>query len=348
MDLERQNMSISEENAKEEVLVSIIIPVRNEEKYISKCIESVLKQDFDRKNMELILIDGNSEDKTVEIIKNFMNEYDFIKIYENPRKTVQYALNIGIKNATGKYIVRMDAHSEYADDYVSKCVEYLEKTGAENVGGPMIAKGKTQIQNVIAASYHSPFAMGGGKFHDENYEGYADTVYLGAFKRETLLRLNMYDEHLPRSEDDDLNFRILENDGKIFVTPKIKSVYYPRNTYSAVFKQFFEYGLWKVAVIKKHKKPARLSHLVPASFVIFVILFSILSFFSAFARNIFLFVMLLYLVLNLYFSLKNKHLSAFSDKIRLVWVHFILHISYGLGFLCGIFKFWRIDFKNGK
>ena len=212
----------------------------------------------------------------------------------------------------------------------------------------MIAKGKTQIQNVIAASYHSPFAMGGGKFHDENYEGYADTVYLGAFKRETLLRLNMYDEHLPRSEDDDLNFRILENDGKIFVTPKIKSVYYPRNTYSAVFKQFFEYGLWKVAVIKKHKKPARLSHLVPVSFVIFVILFSIFSFFSAFARNVFLFVMLLYLVLNLYFSLKNKHLSTFSDKIRLVWVHFILHISYGLGFLCGIFKFWRIDFKNGK
>ena len=101
-------------------------------------------------------------------------------------------------------------------------MEYIEKTGAENVGGPMIAQGKTQTQNVIAAAYHNPFAMGGGKFHNENYEGYADTVYLGAFKKETLLHLNMYDERLPRSEDDDLNFRILENGGKIFVTPKIK------------------------------------------------------------------------------------------------------------------------------
>ena len=154
----------------------------------------------------------------------------------------------------------------------------------------------------------------------------------------------MYDERLPRSEDDDLNFRILENGGKIFVTPKIKSVYYPRSTYSDVFKQFFEYGLWKVAVIKKHKKPARLSHLVPISFVIFIILFSILSFFSAIARNIFLFIMLIYFGLNLYFSLKNKRLNVLLDKFRLVWVHFVLHISYGLGFLCGIFKFWRINF----
>ncbi|MEI3541599.1 MAG: glycosyltransferase [Acutalibacteraceae bacterium] len=337
-------MAVIENQPKEEVIVSIIIPVKNEEKYISKCIKSVLRQNFDKKNMELILIDGNSKDETVKIIRNFMNDYGFIKVYKNPQETVQYALNIGIKNAAGKYIVRMDAHSEYADDYVSKCVEYIEKTGAENVGGPMIAQGKTQTQNVIAAAYHNPFAMGGGKFHNENYEGYADTVYLGAFKKETLLHLNMYDERLPRSEDDDLNFRILENGGKIFVTPKIKSVYYPRSTYSDVFKQFFEYGLWKVAVIKKHKKPARLSHLVPISFVIFIILFSILSFFSAIARNIFLFIMLIYFGLNLYFSLKNKRLNVLLDKFRLVWVHFVLHISYGLGFLCGIFKFWRIDF----
>ena len=176
-------MAVIENQPKEEVIVSIIIPVKNEEKYISKCIKSVLRQNFDKKNMELILIDGNSKDETVKIIRNYMNDYGFIKVYKNPQETVQYALNIGIKNAAGKYIVRMDAHSEYADDYVSKCVEYIEKTGAENVGGPMIAQGKTPTQNVIAAAYHSPFAMGGGKFHNENYEGYADTVYLGALKK---------------------------------------------------------------------------------------------------------------------------------------------------------------------
>ena len=336
------------EELEENVAVSVIIPVRNEENYISKCIESVLKQDFCSQEIELIFIDGDSEDNTVKIIEKFSKECKFIKLYKNPQKTVQYALNIGIKNAVGKYIVRLDAHSEYADDYISKCVEYLEKNNADNVGGPMIAKGKTQIQRVVAAAYHSKFALGGGKFHNENYEGYADTVYLGAFKKETLLRLNMYDERLPRNEDDDLNFRILKSGGKVFITPKIKSIYYPRSSYKELFKQYFEYGFWKVAVIKKHKKPARLSHLIPISFVLFIISFSILSLFNDLACKMFLSVMLLYLCLNLCFSFKNGRLNSVLDKFRLVWVHFVLHISYGFGFLCGIFKFWRMSFESGR
>ena len=325
-------------------LVSVIIPIRNEEKYITKCIESVLNQDIRKENLELILVDGSSEDKTLSIIKKFMDDYDFIKLYKNPQKTVQYALNIAIKNSVGRYIVRMDAHSEYATDYISKCIEYLEKTGAENVGGPMIAKGRSNIQKIIAAAYISPFALGGGKFHNENYEGYADTVYLGSFKRETLLSIGLYDENLPRNEDDDLNFRIIESGGKVFITPKIKSVYYPRKSYGELFRQYFEYGFWKVAVIKKHKKPARISQIVPMLFVFFIILFFGLSLVSMTARNIFIIVMFTYLMLDLYFSFRNPKLSKLSDKFRLVWVHFILHFAYGSGFLCGIFKFWRKNF----
>lgn len=325
-------------------LVSVIIPIRNEEKYITKCIESVLNQDIRKENLELILVDGSSEDKTLSIIKKFMDDYDFIKLYKNPQKTVQYALNIAIKNSVGRYIVRMDAHSEYATDYISKCIEYLEKTGAENVGGPMIAKGRSNIQKIIAAAYISPFALGGGKFHNENYEGYADTVYLGSFKRETLLSIGLYDENLPRNEDDDLNFRIIESGGKVFITPKIKSVYYPRKSYGELFRQYFEYGFWKVAVIKKHKKPARISQIVPMLFVFFIILFFGLSLVSMAARNIFIIVMFTYLMLDLYFSFRNPKLSKLSDKFRLVWVHFILHFAYGSGFLCGIFKFWRKNF----
>lgn len=326
------------------IKVSVIIPVLNEEEYIEKCIRSVLMQDYPQENMELILVDGGSKDRTIELINNFIRGYSFIKLYNNPKRTVQCALNIGIKNAIGAYIVRMDAHSEYAYDYISKCIEYLEKTGADNVGGPMIAKGKTKIQKIIAAAYHSPFAMGGGRFHEENYEGYSDTVYLGAFKKDTLMKINMYDDYLPRSEDDDLNFRIIENGGKIYITPEIKSIYYPRNNYKDVFIQYFEYGFWKVAVIKKHKKPARISHLVPVTFVTFIILFSILSLFSNLARVIFLWVMVLYGCLNVYFSFKNKYVETFYDKLSLMWVHFILHISYGLGFLYGILKFFKYKF----
>ncbi len=315
--------------------VSVIIPILNEEKYIEKCIMSVLNQDFPIENLELILVDGMSDDKTVQIIKEYMEKYKFIKLIFNPEKTVQYALNAGIKAACGEIIVRMDAHSEYAEDYVSKCVQYLKNTDAINVGGPMIAVGKGGLQNVIAAAYHSKFALGGGKNHEEGYEGYADTVFLGAFKREDILKLGMYDERLPRSEDDDLNFRIIESGEKIYITPEIKSRYYPRGSYKSLFKQYYEYGLWKVAVIKKHKKPARISHLVPMMFVAFLLLCLIAPLKFTFP------VLLLYLLLNFYFSFTNPRVSKLSDKLRLMLVHSIIHIAYGVGFWVGIFKFWK-------
>lgn len=325
----------------ESVSVSIVIPVYNEEKYISACIDSVLKQDYPKDDMELILVDGCSEDGTVEIIKNFMKEYDFIKLYNNPKRTIQYASNIGIKNSNGTYVIRMDAHSEYSTDYVSKCVEYLEKTGADNVGGPMVAKGKSSMQKVIAAAYHSTFALGGGKFHDMNYEGYADTVYLGAFKKETLIKLNMYDERLVKTDDDDLNYRIIESGGKVYITPHIRSVYYPRSTLKDLFSQYFGYGLWKVAVIKKHKKPARISHLIPMLFVLFLLFFGVGAIFSRIIRYSFFAVLGLYLLLDFYFSFTNDHIKGVLQKLKLVYVHFLLHVSYGIGFISGIFKFFN-------
>ena len=188
---------------------------------------------------------------------------------------------------------------------------------------------------MIAAAYHSKFALGGGKNHEEGYEGYADTVFLGAFKREDILKLGMYDERLPRSEDDDLNFRIIESGEKIYITPEIKSRYYPRGSYKSLFKQYYEYGLWKVAVIKKHKKPARISHLVPMMFVAFLLLCLIAPLKFTFP------VLLLYLLLNFYFSFTNPRVSKLSDKLRLMLVHSIIHIAYGVGFWVGIFKFWK-------
>lgn len=324
---------------KEDKKVSIIIPILNEEKYIDKCIESILKQDYPREDMEAILIDGESQDNTLKIINEYIEKYPFIKVLNNPHKTVQYALNIGINGAVGKYIVRMDAHAEYANDYVSKCIEYLEKTKANNVGGPMIAKGKDDVQKVVAAAYHSPFALGGGKFHIEGFEGYADTVFLGAFERQYLLDMGLYDERLPRSEDDDLNFRIAESGGKIYITPQIKSIYYPRNSYRLLFNQYYEYGLWKVAVIKKHKSPARISHLIPMLFVLYLVTFGILSFFFRPIFYIFASILALYVLLDAYFSFTNKYINNFTNKIRLMYVHFLLHLSYGLGFWQGIFKF---------
>ena len=321
-----------------------MLPILNEERYIKNCLDSILNQDYPKNRLEIILVDGNSEDKTADIIKEYAEKYDFIKLFINEKKTVQYALNIGIKNSTGKYVVRMDAHASYANDYISKCIEYLKKTKCANVGGTTVVRGNNFTQKVIAAAYHSPFALGGSKHYDESYEGFADTVAWGAFEREYLLDIGMYDERLSLSEDDDLNFRITKRGDKIFVTPKIKSVYYPRDTFLKLFSQYFGYGKWKVAVIKKHHRPSRIAHLVPMMFVLFLIFGSVLSFAFPILQGLFFSVLSLYFFINLIFSFKNSYTKDIRSKIYLIWAHFVIHVSYGLGFLFGIFKFFGTKF----
>ncbi len=296
------------------VEVSVIIPVRNEHNYIVGCLESVTLQDYPQDKMEVIFIDGASEDDTAEIIKGYMGKFNNIRLLDNPNKFLQYALNIGIKSACGEYIVRMDAHSKYANDYVSSCIKYLKKTGAHNVGGPTVVRGKGGLQSVIASAYHSKFAMGGGNNHRTNYEGLSDTVFLGSFKKSDIEKIGCYDERFIRNEDDDLSFTMIENGMKIFITPNIKSVYYPRSSYKDLFKQYFEYGMWKVAVIKKHGKPARISHIIPLMFVLFLVLFGIGSLFSKPIAVIFAVMMSLYVILDMIFSFKNEGVSKISDK----------------------------------
>lgn len=324
--------------------VSVIVPILNEELYIENCLESLLSQDYPRDYMEIILVDGMSTDRTLEIIQKYVEKYPFIKLVKNEKKIIPCALNLGIKNASGGYIVRMDAHAFYEKDYISKSIEYLIKTGADNVGGPTRVEGKTFVQKVVAAAYSSPFALGGSKHYDDNFEGEVDTVSWGTFKKQFLIDIGMYDERLPKSEDDDLNYRINKNGGKVFITPKIKSIYYPQNNFSGLFRQYFNYGFWKVAGIKKHKKPARLAHLVPMAFVAFFVIFGILSFFNLNARNLFAGVMACYFALNFYFSFKNKKAISFNMKCYLLIVHIVIHVAYGLGFWTGIFKFSDIDF----
>lgn len=319
-----------------EIIVSVLMPVYNEENYIGKCIESLLTQDYDQSHVEYLLVDGSSADRTAELIEDYSKKYPFIKLLHNPNKTVPYAMNIGINAAKGKYIVRLDAHSEYSNDYVSSCVKYLDETGADNVGGPMVAKGKNFVQRAVAASYYSSFALGGGKFHDPEFQGYVDTVYLGAFKRDTLINIGMFDQRFVRNQDDELNYRIIKNGGKVFMTPKIRSVYYPRSTLKSLFSQYFQYGEWKVAVIRKHGKPARLSQLVPMLFVLFNIA-GLATLPIAVCRYVYLIVLGLYCLLDIASSLRNKHAKAFGEKCLLCLIHPIMHISYGLGFIKGIF-----------
>lgn len=245
-------------------------------------------------------------------------------------------MNIGILAAIGTYIVRMDAHTEYSADYISKCMEVIKRTDAVNVGGPVVAKGKTKKQRIIAAAYHSIFALGGGGQYRENYEGYVDTVFLGCYKKDFAVDIGMYDENMKRNEDDEFNYRIKKQGDKIYMSPEIRTSYYPRNSIMALAKQYFGYGEGKPKVLRKHGKPARLRQVIPAVFVCFLVSGAVGALFSKNAAIVYCAVLLVYFLLDLWFSLRTRKLEKITDRIVLAWVHLVIHISYGCGYLKGL------------
>ena len=324
--------------------VSIIIPVKNEEKYIGKCLESMLKQDFPKSQMEIIVVDGMSSDSSKKVVKSYINSYPDtdLDILDNKKEIVPAAMNLGIREAKGDYIIRIDAHSRYEDDYISKCVEYLDnKPEVWNVGGPMRAISDSFLGKAISFIHHCPFGLGGGKFHNSEFEGYVDTVYLGAFRREVFDEVGLYNEKLVRNQDIELNSRIRNAGGKIYLTPEIKSYYYNRDTVSGFIKQNFRNGLWNIITTKINSNALSLRHFIPLIFVLSIILGGELFFvpnFSLIGKIIFLGVLSSYFLVAFYFSLailKEKGLKYF---IITPFLFFMLHFSYGLGSIFGLLK----------
>lgn len=319
------------------IIVSIVIPVYNEECYIEKCILSLLQQDYRKEQMEWIFIDGGSSDNTVLIIKKYMQKYpELIKLYDNPNKTVPYAMNIGIKSSVGKYIIRLDAHSEYSEDYISKCVYYLEKTDADNVGGVIETKGKGYVGNAIALMLSSKFGVGDSKFRTNGKSGYVDTVPFGAFRREVFTKYGLYNEKLTRNQDIELNYRIRKNGGKIYMAEDIKLKYYCRNTIKEIVAMAIKDGKWNVITMKLCPGAMGIRHFVPLTFLLSLIVLPLLSILIPSFIYLFLGEIILYSLLDIISSIK----AAKDNKyIPLLFILFpIFHLSYGFGSLIGLAK----------
>lgn len=318
-----------------EIFVSVIVPVRNEEKYIDKCIQSILKQDYSLNGLEVIFVDGLSKDRTKEIVKKYIQEYpSIIKLLENPHKTVPYAMNIGIENSIGKYIVRLDAHSDYTYDYISKCIRTLEETGADNVGGLAITKGQGFLGEAFSRVLSSKFGVGNSGFRTNASSGYVDTVPFGAFKKSAFLKYGLYDERLTRNQDYELNFRIRNNGGKIFLNSNIKLTYYCRNTLSGILKQSYDNGKWNVVTSRLCPGSMSLRHFIPLFFLLSIIILPILAFFVPNFGWLLVADLALYFLLDLVFSLKIS--SSVIQILILVILFPMFHISYGLGSLTGL------------
>lgn len=319
----------------EKIIVSVIMPLYNEEKYIAKCLDSLLLQDYPNELMEWIFVDGQSNDRTVSILERYKSKYPYlINIYNNPNKTVPYAMNIGIKKANGKYIIRLDAHADYARDYISKCVYYLDTLDADNVGGVVTTKACTPFGNTIAKMLSTKFGVGNSQFRINGKSSYVDTVPFGAFRREIFDRLGGYDERLTRNQDNEMNHRIRKSGGNIYMANDIHLTYYCRDTVKDICDMAFKNGKWNVITMRFVPGSMGIRHFVPLAFLLSLIALGVGSIFYHQMIIILLFELLLYFICNSYFSAKVA--DSTKEFFKLEYLYFLFHISYGIGSLVGL------------
>jgi glycosyltransferase involved in cell wall biosynthesis len=258
--------------------VSIIVPCLNENSTISGLLESVYQQQAKQSQIELIIVDGGSTDGTLETVSAFSKSHPELelRIVPNPDRIIPAALNRGIEAATGDLIIRLDAHSAPAVDYVKKCIDTLERTGAANVGGQWrIEPGSEswQAQSIAAAASH-PLGAGDARYRISGEEGPVDTVPFGAFRREWLDRVGPFNENLLTNEDYEFNLRLRRAGGVVWFNPAIEATYYSRSTFLELARQYGRYGYWKAQMLKQHPDSLRWRQALPPLFVL--VLFALL------------------------------------------------------------------------
>jgi len=312
--------------------VSIILPTLNERRFLRDCLDSLLAQDCPD-IIEIIVVDGGSSDGTRDIATAVGPP---VRLVDNPNVTAAAAMNVGVAEAKGEIVCRADAHTLYATDYVSRCVAVLEETGASNVGGVMRPVGTTSFGRAVAAVTSSPLGVGPGKFHYASERLEVDTVYLGCWRRETLVALGGYDETRLQwaAEDQELNFRLRRSGGRVVLDPSIRSVYFPRDTPRSLWRQYFNYGVAKASTLAKHGTLPTLRPLAPAALVAGSAVLAVTGRRRAVRA----------LLPALHFAVAAAGAARVSDDPgvaphRALGVIEVCHWSYGLGFWAGV---WRI------
>lgn len=328
--------------------VTAMIVARNEEKYIEKCFKSLLQQSYPADKYEVLIIDGLSDDNTIAIAKETEKKYAYestngsdkeiklqVRYFDNPQKLLASGWNMGIREAQGDYVVRIDAHG-YADQkFILKSVETIQEVNdAVCVGGSMKTEALTPRGKLVAAVLSSPFGVGNSKFRYSQRAQYVDTVAFGLYKKEIFHQVGYFDENLARNQDNDMHRRIRESGGKFYLNPEIKSIYHPRETIKSMMKQGFNNGKWNIVTFRKDPKSLSIRHLVPLFFVLGILVCTVLGFINYLFWWLLGGVMSIYLLLSILFSIK------YSDKKRDVlfmpFLYLLLHLAYGIGSLKSI------------
>lgn len=322
--------------------VSILIPIRNESAYIERCLEAVIAQDYPREKIEILIADGMSDDGTREKLLPFLVSYPQISLVDNPEKFVAPGLNRLILRSKGEILIRVDGHCVIAGDYVRRCVAHILERNVDGVGGPMQSIGEDLVSEVIALAMSSKFGVGGSAFRTETGKTrLVDTVPFPAYTREIIQKVGLYDEELVRNQDDEYNYRIRKSGGQILMAADVQSEYYTRGTLGKLWRQYLQYGFWKVRVLQKHPRQMSLRQFVPPLFVFAILAAVAAGMFFTWGGIALLGIVAAYGITAMVVSWLIVRKKGWRDFGGILLAFATIHISYGVGFWVGLFRFWN-------
>lgn len=332
--------------------VSLLVPIRNEARYIEKCLSAIHAQDYPHERLELLIADGMSDDGTREIVTGFVQQHPSLstRMVDNPGKIVATGLNIALRHARGEIIVRVDGHCEIEDHYIKHCVLHLVYDGVDGVGGSMETIGETPLAKTISLAMSSVFGVGDSAFRTISGKTMlVDSIPFPAYTRTVMERAGRYDEELVRNQDDEYNYRLRKLGAKILLSADVRSKYYSRSSLQSLWRQYYRYGFYKVRVLQKHPRQMRPRQFVPPAFV-FALLVSICTIFMIpWGIWLYAFIAGAYLLVNLIASILTAWKRGWRHLPALPLIFSILHVSYGLGFLTGLLHFaGRWGDRTGK
>ena len=317
--------------------VSVVIPCRNEVDHIAECIKAIYNNDKDYiKEIEVLVVDGDSTDGTLAVVSSLQTKHPTLKVVPNSKKVTPVAFNLGIKKAKGDYIQIIGARQIISSNYLEKCVVRLEnEKSIWCIGGRVINIFENRISEIVAKAMSSPFGVGAGNFRNMKETSFVDTVGTPMYPSWVFEKIGYFDESLVRNQDDDFNFRVTQAGGKILLYNDVSIKYLVRSKFNNLYRQYFQYGYWKVFVNHKHKTITTLRQLVPFLFVTFLLSLPLWYFLSI--SILYAGILILYFIGALYFGAKST--SKFIEIPVVVFTFWLLHFSYGLGYLNGIIQF---------
>lgn len=320
--------------------VSVVMPVRNEASFIERSVGSVLAQDYPAERLEILVADGRSTDATRAVLGSISATDPRVRLIDNPEGIVATGLNRALREARGEVIIRVDGHCEIALDYVSRCVAHLEDKSIHAVGGPLETIGETVRARAIAAAMSSWFGVGGSAFRTVRDRSLlTDTVAFPGYRREVMDRAGEFDEELVRNQDDEYNYRLRKMGARILLASDVRSRYYSRSSFASLWRQYRQYGYWKVRVMQKHPRQMQPRQFAPALLVVGLGVAAVVGAAQPATRWAAAAVPGVYLLATLAATLQVRRQQKVESGWLLIPAFVVLHVSYGAGMLMGLVRF---------